>query len=210
MNKSIIIPFLFFAFSFNQVIREPVILDGKIDENEWANATKYNLSDGGNLYVLHEKDILYFGIKGNSPGWAHVYLYWNDSVRVLHASAALGEQLYINEKGFWKLQRNFSWELRESDYGVKLIQKQALYYAKNGWCANNNNTGDKITLEYKIDLKRFGTPEIKFAVLFTSDGKNKSHYPTKLNDDTLLDKLVSGTNPDSLHFMPQTWVNIKK
>lgn len=62
-----------------------------------------------------------------------------------------------------------------------------------------------MTIEFKIDLKKISNGEIKFSALFTSDGKALSYYPTELNDDTLLEKLVSGSNPDNLHFKVQTW-----
>ncbi len=209
MERITIILLFILATSFVFVNDEAINLDGKISKTEWAGAKEYDLSSGGKLYILRKEETLYFGIVGNSPGWSHIYLYWKDSVKVLHASAALGDQLYANEKGSWKLQKKFTWELREFEYDEKLIQKQASYYTKNGWCANNNNTGNKITLEYKIDLKRFGNAEVKFAALFTSDAKALSYYPTELNDNTLLEKLVSGNNPDSLHFKPETWTKIK-
>ncbi|HUR66389.1 MAG TPA: hypothetical protein VMZ03_08540 [Chitinophagaceae bacterium] len=195
--------------SFVSVNDEAIKLDGKISKGEWIGAQEYNLSSGGKLHILRKDETLYLGIAGNSPGWAHIYLNWKDSVKVLHASAALGDQLYTNEKGDWKLQKKFAWELREFEYSENLVQKQAAYYTKNGWCANNNNTGDKITLEYKIDLRSFGNAEVRFAALFTSDAKKLSYYPTDLNDNTLLEKLVSGSDPDHLHFKPNTWTTIK-
>lgn len=207
--KTTIFTILFLATSFVSVYEEIIKLDGKISKSEWAGAKEYNLSSGGKLYVLCKAETLYFGVKGNSPGWAHIYLYWKDSVRVLHASAGLGDQLYVNEKDNWKLQKAFSWENHKFEYGERLIQKQNSYYLKNGWCANNNNTGDNITLEYKVDLKRFGDIEVKFAALFTSDAKSLSYYPGELNDNTLLEKLVSGSSPDNLQFKTQTWAKIK-
>lgn len=209
MERITIILLLILATSFVSINNETIILDGKISKTEWAGAKEFSLSSGGKLYILRKEETLYFGITGKSHGWAHIYLNWEDSVKVLHASAALGDQLYANEKGNWKLQKEFTWELREFEYNEKLIQKQASYYAKNGWCATNNNTGDKITLEYKIDLKRFGNAEVKFAALFTSDAKALSYFPTQLDDNTLLEKLVSGSNPDNLHFKPETWTKIR-
>ncbi|HEY6502813.1 MAG TPA: hypothetical protein VIZ28_02450 [Chitinophagaceae bacterium] len=209
MERITIVLLLILAASFASVNDEIIKLDGKISKTEWNGAKEYDLSSGGKLYLLRKEETLYFGIKGNSPGWAHIYLYWKDSVKVLHASAALGDQLYVNEKGNWKLQKKFTWEIREFEYGEKLIQKQASYYTKNGWCANNNNTGDKITLEYKVDLKKFGNIEVKFAALFTSDAKSLSYYPIELNDNTLLEKLVSGSSPDNLQFKTQIRAKIK-
>ena len=209
MKRTSAILLFILVTAFVSVNDDNIKLDGKIDKAEWAAAKEYELSSGGRLYILQKDEIVYIGIKGNAPGWAHVYLYWNDSIKILHASAALGYQLYTSAKDHWKLQKKFNWEVREFAYDDKLIQKQAAYYLKNGWCANNNNTGDKTSLEYKIDLKRFGKAEVRFAALFTPDARSLSYFPPGLNDNTLLEKLVSGNDPDSLRFKPAVWTKIK-
>lgn len=209
MKRIQVLLIIVLASSFASVSDDRIKLDGKINQEEWSGAKKHDLPSGGKLYVLQKKETLYLGIKGSRPGWAHVYLNWKDSVKVLHASAALGEQLYAYEKGNWRLQKKFDWEIREFAYNPELIQKQAAYYTKYGWCANNNNTGDKITLEYKIDLKRFGKGEVRFAALFTPDARSFSYFPPGLKDHTLLENLVSGGSPDSLQFKPLTWIKVK-
>ena len=101
--------FLFFMFILNFVVVsqnakvDDISLDGVINKKEWANAREYPLSKeypsskGGKLLILRRDNVLYLGIQGGSPGWSHVYLHRNDSVSVLHASAALGDQLYVNK-----------------------------------------------------------------------------------------------------------------
>jgi hypothetical protein len=208
IKSALLVPFVL-SLSFTPVQDDPVKLDGIINKAEWAGAKEHDLSSGGKLYILHNEDAVYFGIKGTAPGWAHIYLAWKDSVKVLHASAALGAQLYTAEKDNWIRQNKFTWENRERIYDQKLVQQQELYFQKNGWCANNNNTGDKLTLEYKIDIKRFGDSGLRFAALFTTDATSLSFFPATLNDDTLLKELVSGNGPDSLRFKPLTWASIK-
>ena len=199
---------LFILAQFTGIDDDNIRLDGMISKTEWAGASEYDLSSGGKLYVLRKGNDLYLGIKGTDPGWAHVYLHWKDSVRVLHASAALGDQVYIQREN-WKLQKKFNWELREFVYDEKLVQKQEAYFKKNGWCANNNNAGDKKTLEFRIDLARHGNTELRFASLYTADAKNLSYYPSTLTDNTLLQDLVSGSNPDNLQFKTSDWVKVK-
>jgi len=200
---------LVLSASFCKTDDTDIKLDGVINNAEWAGAREYDLSSGGRLYVIIKEKVAYLGIKGNDPGWAHVYLHRNDSVKVLHASAALGAQLYTYKNETWKLQKKFNWEVRESVYDEILKQKQDAYYKKNGWCANNNNTGDKTTLEFKINIDYTGTAEPRFAVLYTADAKSLSFYPAGLTDNTLLKELVSGSNPDDLQFRPETWEKLK-
>jgi hypothetical protein len=200
---------LFILSSFTGINDDGIRLDGMISKNEWAGANEYNLSSGGKLYMLRKADQLYLGIKGTGPGWAHVYLHWKDSISVLHASAALGYQVYVQKEN-WKLQKKFNWEVREYVYDEKLVQKQEAYFKNNGWCANNNNAGDKVTLEFRIDLARFGNDGLRFAALYTADAKALSYYPSTLSDNTLLQDLVSGGNPDNLQFKTADWVKVKQ
>lgn len=192
--------------SFYRTNIAAIKLDGVITNDEWAGATQYDLSTGGKLYVLHEANTLYLALKGNSPGWAHMYIHWKDSINVMHASAALGDQLYIRDNQHWKLQTKFNWEVREFVYNEALQQKQNDYYHKKGWVANNNNAGDKHTLEYKIDLQRF--PGASVVALY-ADGKTYSSYPAGLTDNTQLKELVTGMNPDNLRFNPASWSTFK-
>ena len=181
-------------------------LDGVINKEEWTGAKEYELSAGGKLYVLRDANTLYLGLKGNSPGWAHVYIHWKDSINVMHASAALGDQLYTRDNQHWKIQTKFNWEVREFVYNDALQKKQNDHYLKKGWVANNNNAGDKHTLEYKIDLQKF--PGASFVALY-ADGNSYSSYPSGLTDNTQLKELVSGNNPDNLQFQPSSWTTFK-
>src|SRR5690349_16649247 len=76
-------------FFFGSPVEEAVRLDGVVAAGEWETAKTASLKDGGAIYFKKEKDVLYVALKGTSKGWAHVYLSHNDSVRVMHASAAL-------------------------------------------------------------------------------------------------------------------------
>lgn len=209
MNKITMLLAFVLVVSFTAKQDDPVKLDGMINKTEWTGAAEHELSHGTKLYMLRRGETLYVGIRGANPGWAHIYLHWEDSVKVLHASAALGEQLYTRNKDSWKLQKKFNWEVRDAVYDEALVQKQAAYYAANGWAANNNNTGDKVTLEYKIDLKRPGKNGIRFAALYTADAKALAHFPLTLNDNTILPGLVAGNAPEDLHFAPATWFEIR-
>jgi hypothetical protein len=200
---------LVLASSFIVNPNDKIKLDGIISKDEWAGAEEHDLSSGGKLYIIRQAGTLYIGIKGNAQGWAHVYLHWKDSVKVLHASAALGDLLYVQEKESWNRKNKFNWEVRERVYDETLMRKQEAYFNKNGWCANNSNTGDKTTLEFKIDLERYGNTELRIAALHTVDAKSLSAFPAGLNDDTLLKELVSGAGPDNVYFKPGAWEKIK-
>lgn len=208
MIQAIIFGVLALLTARNPTNDTEIKLDGLITKEEWLGAKEYKLSTGEPLYILYQDQSMYIGIKANLQGWAHVYLQHEGQVIVLHASAALGKQIYKLEGDAWKLQEKFNWELRDVAYDEKLKQKQTEYLNKNGWCANNSNAGDKKTLEFKIDLSKFGKDKARFAVLHTSDAKSISYYPQELSDNTLLKELVSGGAVDNLDFRTNTWVKV--
>jgi hypothetical protein len=217
-HKGLFVLFLFISAStITKEIADNVEinLDGVINKEEWVNAKEYSLSkeypssNGGKLLVLHRDNTLYLSIKGNSPGWSHVYLHRNDSVSVLHASAALGDQLYINKDQLWKLQNKFSWELRDEVFNESTKQKMENYYNTHGWCSNNNSLGDGGTFEFKIDLRRFPLAQLSFVALVAADdAKLLAVYPDGLTDDIRFEKLVRGGSPDNLQFKPSTWTKL--
>jgi hypothetical protein len=206
MKTSFIIALLICSVSFIPGNEDQIKLDGVLDANEWAGATAYDLSAGGKLYVLKQGNELYIGIRSTVAGWAHVYLHRGDSVQVLHASAALGKQVYKKAESSWKLQQKFNWELRDRVYSESLQEKQDRYFLQNGWVANNNNMGDKYSFEFRISLQ--GEAGLSFAALVTADGNSISAYPAQLPDDTLFKELVTGYSPDNLQFNPSAWAKL--
>jgi len=198
-----------YLFAFATSDNAPILLDGQINAAEWAGAKEYPLTNGGQLFMIRKADDLYLGIKGYAQGWAHVYVSRQDTIRVLHASAALGDQLYTKINDKWKLQSRFNWQLRDDVYNNDLAQQQSRYYHQYGWCANNNNTGDKNTLEFRINLHSYDTASLKIAVVFTADAKLYCFYPAGLTDDTLLQNLVVGNPADSLRFNISEWMKMQ-
>jgi hypothetical protein len=129
-------------------------LDGVINDNEWKDAKEHQLVGGGKLWISRKGRELYIALKGEKQAWAHVYLVHKDTVRVLHASAALGEAKYVEQNNLWRPVETFTWDLRDRVYNNELAGKQKGYYQQHGWVANNNNTGNGMTFEFKLDLSR--------------------------------------------------------
>jgi len=206
MLRIIFIALLICSFSFTPGNEDPVKLDGVLDKDEWAGAKEFDLSAGGKIYVLHKGNELYIGIRSTVRGWAHVYIHRNDSVQVLHASAALGKQLYTKGPENWKLQQKFNWELRDILYNDALREKQEKYFVQNGWVANNNNMADKQTFEFRINIGN--TANLSYAALVTADAKSISAYPAQLTDDTILKELATGNSPDNLQFNLSAWAKL--
>ena len=200
---------VFLCLSMNFVLPADTIqLDGIIGDNEWKGAIEYNLAGGGKMMLKKSKNELYVAMVSGKKGWAHVYLYYNDTVRIFHASAALGEARYVKQKGVWHPVQSFSWALREKDYNSELVKKQEDHYSKNGWVANNNNMGNGMVFEYKLKNSDINST-LSFACAMIETPMEIHYFPITLSDNTILEKLVQGYTPDSLEFNIGSWEKIR-
>jgi hypothetical protein len=187
---------------------DSVQLDGVIHESEWRDAIQFDLENGGKVLIKKTDNELYVGLKAQQKAWAHVYLLHGDTVRVLHASAALGEARYVRKAGSWQNVQTFNWELRERNFNDDLLRKQQAHYLRNGWVSNNNNTGNGMTFEFKVDLTRTDNRPLPFACVVAEVPFSLHYFPATLNDHTILQRLVQGYTPDSLKFNPGSWQRI--
>ena len=109
--------------------------------------------NGGTVFFGYDGNYLFVGARGPEYGWSHLYLNYADvpEVYVHHASAALGMIAYRSGKdGKWQSSNPFSWDLRDRVINPELQKKMDDYLAKNFWVANNNNTGNRNEIEFKI------------------------------------------------------------
>lgn len=186
----------------------PIHIDGFISPGEWENATEHTLSGGGTIKIKKNHTDLYVAITATNKAWAHVYINSGDTIKVLHASAALGQAKYIPRNNHWTPTQSFEWALRDRVYNDDLASKQQEHYRQFGWVANNNNMGDGKTFEYRIDLSRMKGTIVSVAGVTAEVPLNLHFYPTTLTDHTILPKLVQGNTPDSLQFRVNEWETI--
>ena len=100
-------------------------LDGKLGEQEWQYAARHALGAEGELLLQHDDNFLYVGLRGNHPGWAHVYVFDGEKVSIHHASAALGTAIYApDDVGQWQPTQPFperdAWALRDPSLSPEL------------------------------------------------------------------------------------------
>jgi len=195
---------LLLLFPLSSYSQDPIKLDGKIDPVEWKSADSFALDKGGTLRLKKDQSFLYIGLTGNDEGWSHVYLQKKDTIFVLHASAALGTAIYVNDGVRWNRVQTFQWGFKAMVYndGTKKVMDDFL--KANRWVANNNNIGTGKTLEYKIDLSAFNGIE-KIAFVFAADANEPHFFPKGLKDATISTDLVYGNPPDMLRFDPGSW-----
>ena len=86
-----------------------VVVDGTIEEAEWRGSAVVKRRDG-EMLLRHDGKYLYIGIRSTRRGFPSVCLSRGSSVRVMHASFALGEVTYAKRNATWRLGAPFEWE----------------------------------------------------------------------------------------------------
>jgi len=185
-----------------------ITTDGKIEEAEWKGAASFDLKGGGKVLFSYDGSHLFVGVRGPEYGWSHLYISEGDdkSVLVYHASAALGMTIYLSDKsGKWQPLNPFSWDLRDRVINPEVQKKMDDHLAKNFWVANNNNTGNRNEIEFKV---RPRGERLRVAAIFAVGETGRHFFPATLADDTINNNLVRGNTPVDLTFDPTEWATI--
>jgi len=138
-------------------------LDGEISDGEWKDAKEYDLTSGGKLMMKKEKNDLYVAMIAGKKAWAHLYFSHDDTVQVFHASAALGEARYVKQNDLWRTVQSFKWELRDKVYNGELVKKQQDHFHQYGWVSNNNNFGNGMIFEFRVNVNHTDNDPPTFA-----------------------------------------------
>lgn len=181
-----------------------ITLDGRVDSLEWKKAKSYPLQHGGEIKIMSDQRYIYIGIRGETKGWSHVYSKRGTTVKVLHASAALGTAVYEVQKKSWEATQSFQWELRDTSLSEGVLNNRLEYLKKNGWVATLTTMNAK-EQEFIISRALFDSTGMRIAIVRGSVAKSLHYWPATLKDGTLTEQLVYGQPPDSVMFDFTTW-----
>ncbi len=180
------------------------VLDGEIGEEEWKGGAVRPLGGGGEARFQRDEDRLYVAIKGRGEGWSHVYFGDENEIRVLHASAALGDAVYRRSSDDrWAPVSGFAWEMRETAMTSEAVAAREAYLVRRGWVATTSGMGDPAEHEFAIDLDAIPAAA-RIVVLHATDPSDAIVWPS--TEDAVQDPgLVRGSTPSELVFEPSSW-----
>ena len=179
------------------------IVDGHVGEQEWAGAQHATLEGGGEVRLLVHGKFLYVAIRGARPGLASVCVAQGKTVRILHASAAIGEASFERWGDMWMKRKGFEWTLRDSPRGpAPSDEARAEWLAKSGWLANASAAGSPFR-EFKIWAK--DAESIGVTYLATDKPMAVAFWPSTMHDDCRSLKIPQGYLPDTARFDPTSW-----
>ncbi len=123
-----------------------------------------------------------------------------DTTRILHASAAVGDAVYVGQG----LRSEFKFALRTTDTGAV----QRAYLAEHRWVATNQAMS-RTDREMQIDLELLDRTNRRLALgLYRMPGDSSIAWPAGLADGCTATKTVQGYLPPSATFEREKWVRL--
>ncbi|MCI0331400.1 MAG: hypothetical protein L0196_10750 [candidate division Zixibacteria bacterium] len=188
----------------------PVVIDGRMEENEWDGSALHRLPDGTVVRLRHDHGHLFVGITTPRPGFASVCVAQRDSVRVFHASAALGSVNYARRAREWVTSdTQFVYGMRNTELNDQARAERSEYLSRHGWVASTFRMGGGLVQELQFSLTRIPGMTGLALAFFVPEGDTGAvvTWPAALPpDDGCCDnRLVRGYVPPHLRFDPSKW-----
>ena len=164
------------------------------------------MEGGGDVSITRSGDTLRVSVTGPRAGLASLCIADDTRVRILHASAAVGEAVYRRDGERWVLQSGFDWKLRDSRKTSVTEADRQRVLRELGWVANPSNAGDPVrefTIRVSDDAAYLGV-----TFFTTSDPMTVSHWPSSMDDGCREVKVAQGYLPDVVQFRPSTWYRL--
>jgi hypothetical protein len=191
----------------------PVVIDGRMDESEWEGSVLQRLAGGGELRLRHDGRSLFLGITSPRQSFVSVCVARTDSVRILHASAALGSVAYGHTADEWRTGDSaFVYGMRNPALTEPASRERADYLSRHGWVASTFRMGGGRVQELQIALDRHAGMQAVALALFVPQGDSGTvvSWPGTLapTDGCAEPRLVRGYVPPRLRFAPAGWARL--
>jgi hypothetical protein len=165
------------------------------------------MTGGGQVAIEQDGDVIRVSLIGPRAGLASLCLASGAEVRILHASAAVGEAVYAKAADRWELKQSFEWQLRDSPQAGRATRYQVdRFLAEHGWVANASAAGSP-KRDFRIRL-RDERQFLAVTFLAVAEPMGVSHWPPTVADDCRLQAIAQGYLPQRAAFRPDTWYRL--
>ena len=156
-----------------------VVIDGTLDEAEWRGSAVVKRAEG-EVLLRHDGKYLYVGVRTLRRGFPSVCLVRGNTVRVIHASVALGEAVYERKDGVWRLDSPFAWESQGSVAGEAQDSQRARFLAERAWLGSMVPMGNPRHAEMQIALDQLDARDPRLSVAFLLEGEGPGYAPERV------------------------------
>jgi hypothetical protein len=193
-----------------------VVIDGTLEEAEWRGSAVVRRPEG-EVLLRHDGKYLYIGVRTARRGFPSVCFARGDTVRVAHASFALGEVMYTRKGTGWRLGAPFAWDTRTRTLGPGADQRRARFLTEHGWIGSTVPMGNPRHAEMQIALDQLDPRDRRIGVAYFMEdegrGEGIASWPRAGasgagRDDCANDRLVRGYAPERLTFRKKAWAKL--
>ena len=188
-----------------------VVIDGTLEESEWRGSAVVRRPDG-DVLLRHDGKFLYVGVRSARRGFPSICFARGDTVRVAHASFALGDVAYSRNGTAWRLGAPFAWETPSRTLGPEADQRRARFLEEHGWIGSTVPMGNPRHAEMQIALDQLDPRDLRIGIAFFMEdeggGEGIAAWPRGRRDDCANDRLVRGYAPERLTFRKKTWTKL--
>lgn len=192
-------------------------LDGAIGDDEWAGALRIE-RDGHTLFLMRDGGRVSVGVR--SPAEfviTTICIRDGDRVRIVHASAALGEAVYRRDGDSWAQESTPDAWARFGHDRAAWPGLQQSFFADHGWTGSHANMGAATDTELAVALEALvddaGEP-LPFAIVLYEPARNAADsrvlltLPADLSDDAISHGINAGFWPETASFATESWTMI--
>lgn len=197
----------------------PVSIDGTIGADEWREAKSVKV--GANEYLFQvDGEYLCVAVRGVKQAILTVAIESEKGVRVLHASASLGEARYEKEGEGYKRAAGFEWKCSDNSKVAEdaRSKEREEYLKEKGWLGATIGRGEHEP-EMKIRLADLrGVKDSQGAAITVNvfsafamgkdKGKAGDRWPESVADDSAAMGLRMGNAPEKAAFKVETWKRV--
>ena len=186
-------------------------IDGRLAAGEWDAAARSPLPGGGEVLLMRDGDYLYIGMRAARTGFPSVCVQAGDTVRVLHASAALGTAVYVRDGEAWRLRSPFRWGMRNPALTPEAAAERQAHLREHGWLASTVRMGGR-EKEMQVPLRFISPGSVRLGLAYFSEeagGPPVTAWPAELADGCAAEQMVRGFDVQELRFDSGRWTRLE-
>ena len=193
-----------------------VVIDGTLEEAEWRGSAVIKRPEG-EVLLRHDAKYLYIGVRTARRGFPSVCVMRGNTVRVMHASFALGDVVYAKKDASWKLGAPFDWEPPTRALRGDRDPQGARFLAERGWLGSTVPMGNPRHAEMQIALDQLDPRDLRLSVAVFMEDEGRGEQiaswsragPQAVRDGCANDRLVRGDAPERLSFRKNAWTRVR-
>lgn len=187
-----------------------ITTDGRLGADEWAGAGRAGTPEI-QIEIGERDGFVQIGVRTPPLYVASVCVAVGDTVRVFHASSALGDIRYARDGAEWRRLDEFEWRLRATGDGPEANRERGQHLESRGWVANTVAMGEPGETEFRIAaaLVTPGGARLAIGLMLEGDAAAVTGWPPGAGEDgCTLRETIAGPPPARAVFDLERWLRL--